>query len=337
LSGDDYQLGISPGYGQVNTDPEAYLWNPRSIAGDRQKVKASASPMEGGYRVEMKIPWNVLGAAPSAGQHFGFAFSVSDNDSSDRSAQQSMVSNVATRDFTDPTTWGDLALSGTAAPQPNPQSRSGPSIQAVFLSTAPQLDGSLGDWSLVANPVSSLVFGEDKWDGAADLSGSVMAGCYDSNFYLGVQVQDKRYVQNTTGEDIYLGDSLDPPGQWASPATFYDRNLNSDDFQVGISPGNPGAGAATEAFLWYPASQSGARSQVKVAAAATGDGYTVEAAIPWNVFGLTPASMQHYGFAFSISDNDNPNQNAQQSLVSNVPTRVLTDPTSWGDLTLTKQ
>jgi hypothetical protein len=62
----------------------------------------------------------------------------------------------------------------------------------------------------------------------------------------------------------------------------------------------------------------------------------VEVAAPWGVFGVTPGSAQHYGFAFSISDNDNLERNSQQSLVCNTPGRILTDPTSWGDLTLVK-
>ena len=64
--------------------------------------------------------------------------------------------------------------------------------------------------------------------------------------------------------------------------------------------------------------------------------YRVEAAIPWNVFELSPVNGTHYGFCMSVSDNDNPGENAQQSMVSNVATRHLTDPTTWGDLQLVK-
>jgi hypothetical protein len=70
------------------------------------------------------------------------------------------------------------------------------------------------------------------------------------------------------------------------------------------------------------------------ASAATADGYIVEAIIPWSILGITPAKDQRYGFAFTISDDDNPDKAVQQSLVSNVSTRVLTDPTTWGNLVL---
>jgi hypothetical protein len=66
------------------------------------------------------------------------------------------------------------------------------------------------------------------------------------------------------------------------------------------------------------------------------DGYRLEAAIPWSVFGVTPANGQQFGFAISISDNDNPNENVQQKMVSADPFRSLVDPTTWGVLTLKK-
>jgi hypothetical protein len=51
---------------------------------------------------------------------------------------------------------------------------------------------------------------------------------------------------------------------------------------------------------------------------------------------MAPVSGNHYGFALSVNDNDDPNKNVQQSMVSNVPGRHLTDPTTWGDLQLVK-
>ena len=92
----------------------------------------------------------------------------------------------------------------------------------------------------------------------------------------------------------------------------------------------------TAAYLWFPKSIAGGRSQVKVSASSSSDGYVVEAAVPWSVFGISPEEGDHYGFAFSISDNDNQDKNVQQSMVSNDAKRVLTDPTTWGDLHLSR-
>ncbi len=56
------------------------------------------------------IPWKTLGVKPYNGAHYGFAASVSDDDSKHGGEQQSMVSSSPYRTLTDPTTWGDLVL-----------------------------------------------------------------------------------------------------------------------------------------------------------------------------------------------------------------------------------
>jgi hypothetical protein len=331
LTADDFQLGMSPGSGAPGNDPQAYLWYPSSQAGERQKVKIGAMKTDDGYRIEAQIPWSTFGVTPVAGEHFGFAFSVSDNDNTSQNVQQSMVSNVATRVLTDPTTWGDLTLSSTV-----PQKRSGPNVEAGYVTSAPTLDGNLNDWSAAKYAVSKVVYGADKWEDAADASGNVMLTWDETYLYIGAQVVDNHYVQNASGENIFLGDSLEILMDSNVAADYYVAGLSADDYQLGISPGNPSPGLNTAAYLWFPKSIAGGRSQVKVSASSSSDGYVVEAAVPWSVFGISPEEGDHYGFAFSISDNDNQDKNVQQSMVSNDAKRVLTDPTTWGDLHLSR-
>jgi hypothetical protein len=124
MTGDDYQIGISPGrYGiagmvggkvaaVVGTEPPmAYMWAPKASAGVKNTIKIGAVTVPSGYQVEFKIPWSLIGVSnPSVGDHYGFAVSISDNDSAGKLLQQSMVSNVSTRYYADPTSWGDLYL-----------------------------------------------------------------------------------------------------------------------------------------------------------------------------------------------------------------------------------
>jgi hypothetical protein len=117
---------------------------------------------------------------------------------------------------------------------------------------------------------------------------------------------------------------------------FSDASLSSDDFQLGISPGRGDIDDDTEAYLWYPRSTAGSRDQVKIAAVEGPGLYRVEAAIPWSVFGVTPAEGLQIGFALSASDNDDTGENVQQSMSSSVPNRMLTNPTTWGELILKK-
>jgi photosystem II stability/assembly factor-like uncharacterized protein len=112
LSGDDYQIGVSPGSPSPGQNPQVYLWYPQSMAGYLTRAKVGAMAVDNGWRFEVAIPWSDLGIQPQRGMHLGFVFSISDDDNPDKSDQQSMVSNDAARNFLDPTTWGDLTLTG---------------------------------------------------------------------------------------------------------------------------------------------------------------------------------------------------------------------------------
>jgi len=111
LSGDDYQLGLSPGT-SAGDAPEAFLWFPASRAGPPDGLFIAARRTATGYTLEAALPWAVLGfaAPPPPGQRFGFALSASDNDAPDTAEQQSMVASAPGRRLTDPTTWGTLEL-----------------------------------------------------------------------------------------------------------------------------------------------------------------------------------------------------------------------------------
>jgi hypothetical protein len=111
LSGDDFQLGISAGRPTIGDgNAEAYLWYPAGKAGPATGVKIAARDEGDQYRVEIAVPWSLLGVTPRSGMRLGFAFSVSDNDLSGESVQESMVSSAADRYLTDPTGWHDLIL-----------------------------------------------------------------------------------------------------------------------------------------------------------------------------------------------------------------------------------
>jgi hypothetical protein len=338
LDGDDYQLGISPGSPEPGDDPEAYLWYPSAVDDSDLDVRIVAERTDEGYRLEAAIPWEVFDVDPTSGRHFGFAFAVSDNDLADDDVQQSMVSNVSGRNLADPTTWGDLVLSANRAPRPSPTQRSvdrsSANVQVARAGTPPVIDGSLGEWGASRYPISTVVFGSNRWDNENDLSGSLMSSWDTSALYLAVQVNDERYAQNQTGENIFLGDHIEILFDANLQGDLRDTRLSLDDFQLGISPGRGTVGTNEEAYLWYPDIWKGNYTNISVAAASTNNGYVVEIAIPWTFFGVSASSGQEYGFAFSISDNDSTDSAAQHSMVSNLSRRDFTNPATWGSLTL---
>ena len=205
---------------------------------------------------------------------------------------------------------------------------------AKYLSTPPTIDGDWAEWTSTQYPANTVVYGLGSWENGEDLESSFRIGWDSNNLYLAVKVRDEKYVQNATGMDLYKGDSIELLLDIDLYGDFYSTSLGGDDYQLGISPGKPNTGSAKEAYLWYPTTAAGSKAQVVVAAVG-GDGlYRVEAAIPWSLFGITPSTNKHFGFAVSVSDNDDTSTNSQQSMVSSSTKRKLTDPTTWGELVL---
>jgi hypothetical protein len=220
------------------------------------------------------------------------------------------------------------------ATQPPPASRPNFRVQALYVDDPIEIDGEMDDWDLDRIEIDEVVFGDDRWSDTDDLSGRGMLAWDEDYLYLSVRVWDDEYVQNARTSELFKGDSLEILIDANVQADYFVRSLSPDDFQLGISPGSPGPGDDPEAYLWFPAAIAGRRSEVVIGAESVDAGYYVEAAIPWDVFEINPDEGDHYGFALSISDNDRAEENVQQSMVSNVTTRALTDPTTWGDLEL---
>lgn len=114
LSPDDFQVSLSPGdFGGLS--PSAWLFQGTG-SGDMLDAPAghtivvSARPTADGYTLEAAIPWTDLGLTPTPGLVIGLAVNANDNDRPGAAVQELMKSNVPTRRFGDPTTWGTLTL-----------------------------------------------------------------------------------------------------------------------------------------------------------------------------------------------------------------------------------
>ena len=262
-------------------------------------------------------------------------------------ATETIAATVAVESTNAPTSTPDDIVSSTQAyesPPDNPTMtpdplggpilRSAASVAAVYVSPAPIIDGNLAEWPIVGYTASNVVFGPGFYSGTADMTMDFKIGWDATNLYIGVIVTDNLYVQNTSGAYLYLGDSLEIVLDANVSADFYDTRMTFDDHQLGISPGLYAPGGGPHAYMWYPTSKRGLLPVVDIAVIATPTGYILEAALPWSLFGVFPAADQHLGFAFSVSDNDAFGMNDQQTMISNVPTRFFSDPTTWGDLIL---
>lgn len=113
LSPDDFQINLSPGNFAGNP-PAAFRFqadnsgNLVDMVG--HGIQVAALPSANGYTLEAAIPWSNVGISPAPGLQLGIALNVNDNDAPGTAVQEVMKSHVATRRFSDPTSWGTIVL-----------------------------------------------------------------------------------------------------------------------------------------------------------------------------------------------------------------------------------
>jgi hypothetical protein len=219
-----------------------------------------------------------------------------------------------------------------------PFARTSPVVSAPFLSKAPTIDGSWNDLpSSTETAANYVVYQNPAYTGTAKAGMSFRIGWDNKYLYIGLKVGDPLYHQGETGDKLYLGDSVEILMDTDVSADYFSHVLGPDDYQLGISPGYRKAGTDPEAYLWYPTGVSGDKTNVKIGVLNPSAGlYRIEIAIPWSLFGITPSVGMHLGFVLSYSDNESESLNQQSVMISNDKNRDLTDPVTWGDLTLTK-
>jgi hypothetical protein len=207
-------------------------------------------------------------------------------------------------------------------------------VTAERFSTPPTLDGIISEWQSTPTTIEANVFGAAQWSGIEDSYGHFHVGWDDQALYLAVVVIDDVFVQVSSGRFMFRGDIVELQLDTNLQGDYSATVLSADDYQLGLSPGNFGS-IPSGAYRWYPVSQQGIPAGVTLTAVRTEDGYNLEARLPWSALGgLTPAAGNSFGFALSISDNDLAGTAVQQSMVSSVATRRLTNPTTWGTLVL---
>ncbi len=83
---------------------------PTTRAGTQTGVKIAA--IIGGcvYRVDAAIPRSFFGVIAVVGERFGFAFTISYDNTPGTREQQLLISGVATQDLTYPAAWGSRVL-----------------------------------------------------------------------------------------------------------------------------------------------------------------------------------------------------------------------------------
>ena len=207
-------------------------------------------------------------------------------------------------------------------------------VHAPHAAAAPAIDCGMSDWASLPDRIDQVSYRPENWSGPADDSADYQLGWDANNLYIGAHVTDDVHAQIALGDQLFKGDSLELLFDANLAGDFSDTALSGDDYQIGFTPGENKVGGP-DAYLWFPRSRAGRPANVLVSGCGdSGSGFFLEAAVPWATFGVNPAGGTRFGFVLSVSDNDTPGTTQQQSLISSVGTRKLTNPTSWGTLIL---
>jgi len=243
----------------------------------------------------------------------------------------------------------------------------------IIATAKPRIDGdfpssstdfpSPTQWNANKKPVTYKILGIDKLAGQDqygvwDLKADVLFGWDEQYLYVFAKVYDNVYVQEADDyRYLYRGDSVEVALDREVAKDYTSQLLSSDDFRIGMSGAthNP-ANNDPKAYVYSPAEKAGipkwvlhkARSFCEVdspyqcyqSGPPTNKyidytGYMFEGAIEWSDLGITPQAGDHYGFAFSVSDNDQVSKIVQEKALATVNNaNVFFDPTTWGDLEL---
>lgn len=219
-----------------------------------------------------------------------------------------------------------------------PPSNSSDEPVAVFNPHSLQIDGQLHEWPDDIPTVQSrhLVFQDASWDGSEDLTASWRLMWNNTHLYIALEVIDEQHVQTESGSTAYLGDSAEIQLD-TNLAGDYGPQVSPDDNQYLLSPGNfSNIPPSVFRFQGNEAGQIGLadKTNALIATQRTNWGYILEAALPWAELNVKPFEGLEMGISLNVTDTDTPNAAIQETMYATAPNRTLTDPTSWGTLTL---
>jgi hypothetical protein len=114
VTANSWQFVISPGdFAAISPSVYRFRGNAAGNIADApgHQARVAAVQTNVGYDVEVAIPWSDVAFTPAAEARLRAALSVNDNDSPGTAVQNLMLSNVATRQWRNPSSWGFLRLS----------------------------------------------------------------------------------------------------------------------------------------------------------------------------------------------------------------------------------
>jgi hypothetical protein len=229
----------------------------------------------------------------------------------------------------------EVVLEPTEAPAPNLRLReeNGPDLHAARRQVDINVDGILNEWNNTsAAPIGNVLFREENWLGANDLSGLVRVMWDEGYLYIGAQINDDVLVQAGREDLLVRGDALEFFLDGNLQGDFELTQMNEDENHIVFSPGDF---AGVDPSYWiYPPTPSAIGGSILFGVTRSDIGYDVEIRLPWNELRAVPSERAVFGYAFALDDDDSPGSAEQETQVSTTPRLPYPNPTHWGNLIL---
>ncbi|MBV9470058.1 MAG: hypothetical protein JOZ57_12535, partial [Abitibacteriaceae bacterium] len=237
----------------------------------------------------------------------------------------------------------DLKAAASTAAQATATPLAPPIIRVSWLATPPAIDGNLSDWNM-----SSAVM----LHGSKGRSARIALGRDQNKLYLAYAVQGAKLInKGGNWQTLFIsGDGVDlmlHTGQYKphfTPAQDDERLLLSlyqgHPIAVLYRPVVPG-GASPTRLMGAAIDQIIKLTSAHIAYKKSGDGYTLEAAVPLSEMGVDPATtdMLHGDVGVIYADETGANRslrlyyyNHDTAMTADLTTEATLQPGNWGDL-----
>jgi len=212
-------------------------------------------------------------------------------------------------------------------------------VYTLYATLAPSPIALNGDLTPFKTPAISLdkpkyvVYGKENWQGESDLSAKAYLAWDAANLYLAFAITDNVILQKWTKGDMWQGDHVELWIDSDLEGDYGETVNSSDDFQIGLSPGNF-KDLPAEVFVWTPSLRDEVLKKIEVFSKKTDTGYIIELKMP--VEALKADALKKgmkMGVMIDPSDCDDEGQ-PQKTLMSSSPNRAWGDPTTFGVLEL---
>lgn len=200
----------------------------------------------------------------------------------------------------------------------------------------PAVDGQLDEWAgvpgaMLLNRREQATWGGTRWKSTSDLSAKVWLAWRQDMLYLAADVTDDTLRQTSRGAGIWKGDCIQLFLDVAPDEEPKRTPFGKGQFQIVFGPGNfqrtgdSLADCPPEAYCVKPAGLE--LKGAIVAAQKTARGYTLEAAIPWSLLGITrPAVGTPVSFEVAVFDTDSTEARPEKLLsFSTKPWKIARD------------